>query len=363
MVQAAASDKRRQPRVRVILPTYNRAFVVAEAVQSVVDQTFTDWELLIIDDGSTDETRNVLKQIRERDDRIHVLHQNNGGAAKARNQGITYPGDHELIAFIDSDDLWESYHLSEAVQVIEQYPSVGLVFARTESIDHAGKLSEQGAQARMRAMNMPRKLQKQSDSSMDSSTILLDESRLLTALLNEEICPHTPTVVLRRESIGQHRFPSHLIVLEDLYFWAQLASSGLGFAFIDRPHAKIRYFGDNLTMARPLGDPETVRRQESALQFSIEKIQLCHSPVQRKSVRQFVAWRSYLLGQCYLSSNRRWRAASVYLRGFWISGSIQNLRGLTGLLIPEIWKTRIKSVFSRIFNQFVSQITEKEGGT
>src|ERR1041385_3866377 len=91
------------PKVSVIIPTYNHAEYLPEAIQSVLEQTYPDFELLIVNDGSTDHTGEVVQQFT--DPRIHYLEQENRGATAARNTGICASSG-ELIALLDADDLW-----------------------------------------------------------------------------------------------------------------------------------------------------------------------------------------------------------------------------------------------------------------
>ena len=90
----------------VIIPTYNRAQVIQRAVDSVLSQTFRDFELLIIDDGSTDDSLNVLQSLAHNDKRMRVVTQSNQGAGPARNRGLDIARG-EYIAFLDADDTWD----------------------------------------------------------------------------------------------------------------------------------------------------------------------------------------------------------------------------------------------------------------
>ncbi len=90
-----------KPLVTVIIPTYNRGWIVKEAVDSVLEQDFSDYELIVVDDGSDDNTPAILKAYGKK---ITVLHQPNKGVSAARNHGIAAASG-RLIAFLDSDDL------------------------------------------------------------------------------------------------------------------------------------------------------------------------------------------------------------------------------------------------------------------
>ncbi len=96
------------PFFSVIIPTYNRSSMVAEAVSSVLNQTFKDFEILVIDDGSTDDTQSALSPF---SDRVCYFRQENGGVASARNLGIAKSRG-EYICYLDSDDLWPANKLS-----------------------------------------------------------------------------------------------------------------------------------------------------------------------------------------------------------------------------------------------------------
>jgi glycosyltransferase involved in cell wall biosynthesis len=105
-----------QPLVSVIIPTYNRANVISKTIDNVFGQTYKNMELIVVDDGSTDDTSAILRKYA---DRIRVVTQNNAGAAAARNRGVEVSrGD--IIAFQDSDDLWMATKLERQVRILER---------------------------------------------------------------------------------------------------------------------------------------------------------------------------------------------------------------------------------------------------
>ncbi len=91
--------------VSVIMPAYNAEQYIGEAVQSVINQSFTRWELIVVDDGSTDNTEVIVKKLAQKDNRIIYLYQTNGKQGKARNLGISVAKG-RFLAFLDADDLW-----------------------------------------------------------------------------------------------------------------------------------------------------------------------------------------------------------------------------------------------------------------
>jgi len=115
------------PRVSVILPTYNRAHIVSRAIQSVLDQTYQDFEIIIVDDGSSDKTKEVIQKFTDRRIR-YVRHQQNKGGSAARNTGIKFAKG-EYIAFQDSDDEWLPQKLKIQMETFEIVPSeVGVIY-------------------------------------------------------------------------------------------------------------------------------------------------------------------------------------------------------------------------------------------
>jgi glycosyltransferase involved in cell wall biosynthesis len=107
-----------KPLVTVIIPTYNRGWIVKDAIDSVLEQDFIDYELIVIDDGSDDNTPQILKAY---GNKINMLHQPNKGVSAARNRGIAAASG-RLIAFLDSDDQWLPGKLSAQIKFFQDHP-------------------------------------------------------------------------------------------------------------------------------------------------------------------------------------------------------------------------------------------------
>ena len=103
------------PKVSVIMPAYKTEEYIKESIQSVQNQTFQDWELLVINDGSPDQLENIVAELATHDPRIRLISQVNQGVAVARNTGIA-EAQGEFISFLDSDDLWEPTFLEKMLQ-------------------------------------------------------------------------------------------------------------------------------------------------------------------------------------------------------------------------------------------------------
>ena len=116
------------PKVSVIIPTFNRAWSLKEAIDSVLSQDYPHLELIVVDDGSTDSTHAILDSYGER---IKRLRQENRGVSSARNHGIRI-ADGDLIAFLDSDDRWMKKKISTQVQFFKNHPEA--MICQTEEI-------------------------------------------------------------------------------------------------------------------------------------------------------------------------------------------------------------------------------------
>ena len=124
----------KSPAVSVVIATYNRAGLLPETIESVLKQTFRDFELIVVDDGSTDDTEEVLKSY---GDRLRYLRQENRGASAARNLGIRQSRA-SWISIQDSDDICAPDHLETLFSFVESRPDCGMVFANGAYLDDPG---------------------------------------------------------------------------------------------------------------------------------------------------------------------------------------------------------------------------------
>lgn len=127
------------PLVSVLIPTYNSAKFLEEAIESVLNQTLRDFELIIVDDGSEDKIQDVIKRF---DGRLQYHKRPHEGRPAARNVALELARG-EYVAFLDADDLWEENRLARGVSVLNESPEIGLVHGEITVIDEAGQLVPQ----------------------------------------------------------------------------------------------------------------------------------------------------------------------------------------------------------------------------
>lgn len=193
------------PTVSVLMPSYNAEKYIESAVRSALAQTFTDFELLVLDDCSTDGTVSILKRLAQEDSRIRILsNEVNLGVAKTRNRGIELCRG-EYIALLDSDDLWYPEKLEKQLALARSTGSE-ILYCSYDMIDEAGQ---------------PR------------GSFAVPERTDFDAMLVRSVLSCS-TVLLKRDALGDIRFdPSYYH--EDYVFWLALLQRGLRASGIAEP--------------------------------------------------------------------------------------------------------------------------------
>lgn len=202
--------------VSVIIPTYNRSDRIEKSIKSVLDQTYNNFEIIVVDDGSTDNTKAIVTSIN--DSRIRYIYQENAGACVARNLGInTARG--EYIAFQDSDDLWVKTKLEKQVAVLEKEKRVDIVTCRT--------------------------ILKQ----LDGSTIITGEDKpegIIEAPYNP-VGFSTQTLIMRREVVEKVSFDPNVTRYQDLDFLLSATKEGFLIYCIDECLVERVNYYDSIT--------------------------------------------------------------------------------------------------------------------
>ena len=190
------------PKISVVIPSYNRAGCIEKAIDSVLEQTVDDIEIILVDDGSTDNTRELIQN--KYGDQVRYVYQENQGMAGARNTGIkNAQGDY--IAFLDSDDYWYSAKLERQMSLAEEHPEYGLLASRCDKI-----------QCSERTKKLRRPLSYQGRRGK-SGWVLND--------LFQANFIRTSTVIIRRDCFNRiGLFDEKLIRGEDIDFWLRMAA-------------------------------------------------------------------------------------------------------------------------------------------
>lgn len=229
--------------VSVIIPTYNRVNLVVQAVDSVLAQTCKEFELIVVDDGSTDNTREVIAGY---GDRVRYVYQDNAGVYAARNHGIGLSTG-SFIAFLDSDDVWEKDKLACQLDLLIKYPEYAAVHTASSTIDKNGRIIESVVNP-----------QRQSHDGKVFDEFF--EHNMSVILLS--------TVMMRRECFDKiGLFDEHSPVATDHFFFLRLAFY-YQIAFIDEPLVRYRLTDGSLSRRNVL---ENVTWREELLREFIEE--------------------------------------------------------------------------------------------
>ncbi len=206
------------PKVSVIIPTYNHDRFVGQAVDSVLAQTYPDFEVIVVDDGSTDSTQTVLAQYGKR---IKYIYQENKGQPAARNKGLLASQGVYLL-FLDSDDIISPSKLELQVSLLEARPDFGLVYSGRQYISQDGKVLGEVRPNRQGQL-------------------------LKDMLLRRFILGTTGVVVVRRECFTKAGlFDESLLKGDDTDLWCRIARAGYAFGCVEQPLIQYRIRQDGL---------------------------------------------------------------------------------------------------------------------
>jgi glycosyltransferase involved in cell wall biosynthesis len=204
------------PRVSITIPTYNCAHFIERAIRSILAQSYTDYEIVIVDDGSTDNTRVVLAPF---GDRIRYIYQANGGLSAARNTALAHAGG-ELIAYLDADDLWYPDRLERQVAFLDANPGCGFVHSDVTVIDEHDRIIHQRFNA-------------ETGRPVPQGPCVLDLLRRCHV--------QVPSVLERRICVERAgSFHPRLKTAQDYLHWIRIAMSGMAVGYIAEPLALYR---------------------------------------------------------------------------------------------------------------------------
>lgn len=305
------------PAITVVIPTYNRAALLARALDSALAQDVPGLECLVLDDGSTDDTAEVVA--RRQDPRV-VYHRqpNSGKPSLARNAALTLARG-EIVAFLDSDDRWLPGRLAQGLEILHSRPDIGLVFTDF-FVDHPQRGTCRRRQRLRHFGDLPLEPLDQPDA------FRLSGAQARAHLLRENFIGLS-TVMVRRALLPAPAFDPGLKIGEDLDLWLRLGRV-TDFAYLDRPtlHYLLHPGGimtDHEAQAR---DHETVLRRHM------------HGATPQELVFARQGLASHYLGMSHaaLQHGQRLTALRQAARGLMLRPGLAGLRALLRPLVPQL---------------------------
>jgi len=288
--------------VTVIIPTYNSAKYITEAVDSVLAQTYKNFEIIVVDDGSTDDTDEVLKPYM---DKIIYIKKKNGGPASARNRGIESSSG-EFIAFLDADDVWLPEKLERQVEFMKNNPEVEIIFTKVANYEDP--------------------------ENQTLGRINIKDGYIFDQLLKRGNFINASTVLLKAECIKNKELfdeDKRLISVEDYNLWLRLARK-CKFAYLGEATTRYRYGGGLTENFEKMfqADIYILRKlKEEFPQWNLEK-----NPCYWKGLANYL----YKFGKEYFYFGRYSEARREFFRSLRISPfRIKNMYWLTISLLPS----------------------------
>ncbi len=208
------------PAISVIIPTYNAAEYLPEAIESVLAQTFKDYELIVVDDGSTDGTESVVKKF---GDRIRYFRQENRGPGAAKNLGIRNSRG-PLLATLDADDKWVPHKLQAQYEYMKAHPEAGMVNANVSTFDEKGIVTYE----------------------VDGTLRKTYQGWVFDRLIIQNFIA-SGTVMFRKECLDKvGLFPENYMISEDWHLWLRIAKE-YPVGYINEPLGLYRWQEKSLT--------------------------------------------------------------------------------------------------------------------
>lgn len=262
-------------KVSVIIPTFNRARFLPDAIESVLNQTYTSLEIIVIDDGSTDDTKAVIEPYLDRVQYVQIQH---GGISHARNEGLKRASG-DYVCFLDSDDRYYAYKIEMQVTIMQKYPDIGLVCSEASAFDDNGFWEEYHLQS----YHSP--AYRRSDRSYEqiysenvplrelgpAFTTFADRKLYMGHIYDfyfQSLIVFTNTVLLRKEIIDTVGLQNETYRLLEEYDFFLRCSKHFKVAFLDVPTYMLRYHREQISNTRSAdGLAVIIEKQQNLLQI------------------------------------------------------------------------------------------------
>jgi glycosyltransferase involved in cell wall biosynthesis len=307
----------RRPTVTIVLPTYNRASFLADAFESIERQTFSNWELVIVDDGSTDETRAVVARFADSHAHsVRYLFQSNRGPAAARNLGVHHAAG-PYVAFFDSDDIWLPEYLARGARALDANADIDWVFSACRIVDLSTGLIldpntfyQNGRERPFLALNVEKR---------DHDVNVIVDARALEYQLVHGLYCGPQNSMIRRTVFEHCAFPEHLRVGEDQFLVISALAQGRRLAYYPEPQVIYRIHDENSSGSSKTRSPESLISVLEPLARALQQLplQLSLNRRERRALNKRLGreyfWRlGYSL---YWQTGRRARAMEMFGQG------------------------------------------------
>lgn len=317
-------------RVSILLPTYNRARFLPAAFDSISSQTLRDWQLVVVDDGSTDDTASIVEGFRrEVSQEVVYVSQANAGPYAARNRALDLASA-ACVAFYDSDDLWLPHHLARCVGALETHADVDWVYGACRIVDHgSGRVLSDST---FRVAGQPRPFL-QLRTRTDGPLRILEDPRAVEWAFRHGLYCGLQNSVIRRSVFEHERFhAAYRNEAEDQLFTIRTLKRGHRLAYIDDVHVVYHVHEANSSASATEQTPERALSVYQPLVRGYEELraEFAWTPSERRALsRRLARHHFWHIGYAVLwKAGRRAEALESYRAGLrWWPWS------------PSLWKT------------------------
>lgn len=315
-----------RPKVSVVIPVYNCADYVAQTLRSAIEQTERDLEVVVMDDGSTDGTYDVLQKMAARDTRIKVFTQKNSGLpAIARNAALAKAAG-EFICFLDGDDLYHPEKVERQVAVMKAHPEVSVVFHEVKIFQHEPD-EQPGEFYAGRVQFMERAKEWLKPIGDEAYLCRKDFYHFMSVEIN---AVHTSAILFRRQLLREEKvwFPE-LELGEDTDLWFRLARTGR-MAYIDRPLSYYRQRPGSMSRVQE----RIARTMVIVMSANLRRGWNEFNRRERRILKKKLAADYFNLGYLCKSKGKRRDARGAYLKSLMLRPGWKPLKALAGTLLP-----------------------------
>jgi glycosyltransferase involved in cell wall biosynthesis len=287
-------------KVSVLIPTYNRAYIIGEALASALNQSYRDLEIIVVDDGSSDDTVEIVRKMRSENIR-YIRHPRNRGYSAACNTAIS-AATGAVVGFLDSDDLWKPDYLERLTGLLASHEELGGVFCDTEIVRQNQTLPS--------LIGLMKCFPKLLATKEKAESYVLSSREMYLCLL-EEVPIKPSAALLRREVLSRvgmfnEAWPSGT----DWELFLRI-SRQYPFGYVNRPLAIQRICGDSTYLGNEVRDKTFLLQV-----FTREKLALNKDHAALAAVRRGLSNHCSDLAYLYLRSGKRLKSIPLYYRAF-----------------------------------------------
>jgi glycosyltransferase involved in cell wall biosynthesis len=328
------------PKVSVIVPLFNREKFLPQLFNTLDKQSFQDFEVVLVDDGSTDNTQAWLKtHTLVNKQKVTYLHQANAGPYAARNNGLSVAKG-EFIAFQDSDDEWPDYHLEHFVKGLDDNPDIDWLFGSLQRIDHMSReikevsnfVLENGQRHPFVSLNTE---------SRDGMKVVVDPKAKQTAI---QYCVpgSTQCALIRKTVFNQNQFDPSYRTAYDRFYAIKSVMRGHTFAFVDTTHQIYHIHDAHISLVTGVNPEKVKRSANTMLRGYSALLALASSKVEVLAIRQQLARVNAWELSIALKDLGEFRASSDAMLQAW-------------KLVPNDWRYA-KSYFVSVIRRVLAKI-------